>query len=94
MTDHVERRTRPHESRGDPDRPLSETVAEAITAHEDTTVQEDEFRLYDHVDPDALDRLFADGDQLDMTLRIALPNVTVSIWSDDGVDVRVTSRPR
>lgn len=74
------------------DTPLSQTVLEAVEAHEDSELVADEFQLFDHVDPDAIDMLFRDSAGLDVTVQFTLTNVTVSIWSDGGVDVRVTDR--
>ncbi|WP_436910474.1 HalOD1 output domain-containing protein [Halosimplex marinum] len=70
--------------------PLSEAVREAVIAHESASVNGDEFRLYEHVEPDALDSLFRDGADVGVSVRIRLPDVTVSIWGDGGVDIRVT----
>ena len=74
------------------DAPLSQTVLEAVEAHDDSTLAADEFRLFDHVDPEAIDMLFRDSAGIDISVRFDLTNVTVSIWSDGGVDVRVTDK--
>jgi hypothetical protein len=72
--------------------PLSEAVYEAIEAHEDTSLDADELRLFEHVNPDAIDLLFEDVTEVDVEVmvRINLENVAVSIWSDGGIDIRVT----
>lgn len=70
--------------------PLSEAVREAVAAHESSSLDADEFRLYEHVDPDALDMLFTDDAGADVTVQIRLTDVTVGIWSDGGVDIRVS----
>ncbi len=70
--------------------PLSEVVREALEAHESASLSADELDLYDSVNPEAIDDLFRDTDDVDVTVRIELTNVTVSIWEDGGIDVRVT----
>lgn len=72
--------------------PLSEAVLEAVKAHENSSLSADEFGLYDHINPDAIDMLFRDTADVDVTVQIDLENVTVSIWSDGGIDIRVTDR--
>lgn len=74
--------------------PLSEAVREAVQAHENAEALVDEAALYDHVDVEAIDQLFADAGDVSVSAQLHLPNVTVSIWSDGGVDIRVTERPR
>ena len=74
------------------DTPLSQTVLEAVEAHDESTLVADEFRLFDHVDPEAIDILFRDSADLGVSVQFDLTNVTVSIWSDGGVDVRVTDK--
>ena len=76
----------------DEDVPLSEAVREAVEAHENASLSQDEFDLYDHVNPEAIDMLFTDTAGVDVSVQIDLTNVTVSIWSDGGVDIRVTDK--
>ncbi|MFH5801722.1 HalOD1 output domain-containing protein [Haladaptatus sp. CMAA 1911] len=87
MDDHPERR---NYYADDVDTPLSEVVLEAVEAHESASLIEDEFSLYDHISPTAIDMLFEDTDDVSVSVRIHLTNVTVSIWSDGGIDIRVT----
>ena len=70
--------------------PLSVAVREAVAAHERSSLATDEFDLYDHVDPDALDALFGPDSEAAVSVQIYLDDVTVSVWSDGGVDIRVT----
>lgn len=72
--------------------PLSVAVLDAVEAHENTSLSADQFRLYEHVNPDAIDELFTDTSDIDVSVQIHLENVTVSIWSDGGIDVRVTDK--
>ena len=72
--------------------PLSEAVLEAVEAHENSSLVADEFDLYKHIDPKAINLLFKDSADVDLSVRINLENVTVSIWSDGGIDIRVTDK--
>jgi hypothetical protein len=72
--------------------PLSEAVREAIEAHEDSSLSADELELYENINPEALDILFRDTADVDVSIQINLTNITVSIWSDGGVDIRVTEK--
>ncbi|QLH84043.1 HalOD1 output domain-containing protein [Halosimplex pelagicum] len=72
--------------------PLSEAVREAVVAHESVSMSGEEFRLYDHIERDALDSLFRDDADVDVSVQIRLTDVAVSIWGDGGVDIRVTDR--
>jgi hypothetical protein len=72
----------------DAETPLSQAVLEAVEAHESASLSADEFALYEHVNPDAIDMLFKDTD-VPISVRIRLDNVDVSIWSDGGIDIRV-----
>lgn len=74
----------------DDDIALSEAILEAVQAHEGASFDEDEFTLYDHIHPDAIDMLFKDTSGVDISVQIHLTNVTVSLWSDGGIDIRVT----
>jgi hypothetical protein len=74
------------------DVPLSEAVLEAVEAHENASLTADEFTLYEHVDPRAIDLLFKDSTDLDISVQFHLENITVSIWSDGGIDIRVTDK--
>ncbi|PSQ15425.1 hypothetical protein BRD00_14105 [Halobacteriales archaeon QS_8_69_26] len=76
------------------DAPLSEAVLEAVEAHRDDSISVDEFDLYEHVNPRAIDMLFHDTADIEVSVTIDLPDVTVSIWSDGGIDIRVTDREK
>ena len=88
MDDHPERRR----YYPDDDVALSEAILEAVQAHENASFRADEFTLFDHVHPDALDNLFKDTSDVEISVRINLTNVTVSVWSDGGIDIRVTDK--
>ena len=89
MDEHPERRKYYPDEAGTP---LSESVLEAVKAHDNASLSADEFSLYDHINPEALDTLFKDTTDVDISVRINLTNVTVSIWSDGGIDIRVTDK--
>lgn len=71
---------------------LSEAVRQAIEAHEDSSLDADELQLYQHINPGAIDMLFSDTADVDVSVQINLTNVTVSIWGDGGIDIRVTDK--
>ena len=75
---------------GEENVPLSAAVREAIEAHERTSLRTDEFDLYDHVSPDAIDELFRDTDDVGVIVQFHLTNVTVSVWNNGAIDIRVT----
>jgi len=74
--------------------PLSTAIYEAIDAHEDASLTRDELDLFQHVNPEAIDMLFRDSvdGEVDISVRFNLTNVTVSVWSDGGIDIRVTEK--
>lgn len=76
----------------DTDASLSEAILEAVEAHENASVGADEFTLYDHINPDAIDMLFKDTNDVTVSVQIQLTNVTVSIWSDGRIDIRVSDK--
>lgn len=69
---------------------LSQAILEAVEAHESSSLGADELALYESVNPEAIDSLFTDTDDVDISVQINLENVTVSVWSDGGIDVRVS----
>lgn len=74
---------------GEENVPLSEAIREAVGAHESTEPVADGVALRERVDVEALDQLVT-GTDVPVTLQLNLPNVRVSVWRDDGVDIRVT----
>ena len=74
--------------------PLSTAIYEAIDAHEDASLTRDELDLFQHVNPEAIDMLFRDSvdGEVDISVQFNLTNVTVSVWSDGGIDIRVTEK--
>lgn len=78
---------------GEENVPLSEAIQEAVGAHENTEPVVDEVALRERIDVEALDQLVT-GASLPVTLQFRLPNVRVSVWREDGVDIRVTDEDR
>jgi hypothetical protein len=74
--------------------PLSTAIYEAIDAHEDASLTRDELDLFQHVNPEAIDMLFRDSvdGEVDISVQFNLTNVTASVWSDGGIDIRVTEK--
>ena len=80
---------------GDENTPLSAAIYDAIEAHEAASLGEDEFSLFEHVNPDAIDELFTDtgdSDDVEISVQFNLTNVTVAVWSDGGIDIRVSEK--
>ncbi|MFH5802132.1 HalOD1 output domain-containing protein [Haladaptatus sp. CMAA 1911] len=77
---------------GDPETSLSEAVIEALEAHDNASVSADEFILEEQINPDAIDLLFEDTTDVTISVQIHLTNVTIGIWSDGGIDIRVADK--
>ena len=69
---------------------LSETVLEAVEAHEGVDLSRSDFVLFDAIDPDALDRLFRTEADADVVVEFTVDDVRVTLLGDGGVDVRVS----
>ena len=74
------------------DRSLSTAVIKAIEDQQDRDLSKAEFRLYDDVDPDALDELFRADANADTSVQFNTDDVTVTLWGDGGVEIQVTPR--
>ncbi|AHG05345.1 hypothetical protein HALDL1_13045 [Halobacterium sp. DL1] len=74
--------------------PLSTAIYEAIEAHHEATLENDEFGLHEHVNPEAIDMLFTDtgDDDIEISVQFNPTNVTVAVWSDGGIDIRVSEK--
>lgn len=75
----------------DENRALSDAVLEAIEKHQGRDLTKGSFQLYDDVDPDALDRIFREDANADTTIQFDTGDVTVTLWGDGGVEIRVTA---
>lgn len=76
----------------DEEQALSEAVIDAIEAHENIDASREEFVLYEQIDPDALDGLFRPDANADITVKFRIDEVTVTLWGDGGIDIRVTDK--
>lgn len=74
--------------------PLSVAITETVSAHEDPAIGMEEFDLFDHIDPDALNRLFSDSVGIDFSMQFRLADSVVEVWGDGSVDIRVTDADR
>ena len=70
---------------------LSVAVTEMVHESDGVDAGVGEFILYEHIDPDALDRLFAESTSTELVLQFELPSATVEIGRDDGIDICVAN---
>lgn len=66
----------------------SDAVLETVEAHENTSLSADEFPLFEHANPDAIDMLYGTSDAA-VSIRIEREHVSVSVWSAVEIDIRV-----
>ena len=94
MSDNVTRESteRHVESPSDGAVPLSTAILEAIEDHKDEDLQESDFVLYDDIDPDAIDSLFREASSAETSVQFNTDDVTVTLWGDGRVEIRVTDR--
>ncbi|WP_227353748.1 HalOD1 output domain-containing protein [Haladaptatus salinisoli] len=71
---------------------LSTAILEAIEDQKGEDLTEADFRLYDDIDPDALDNLFRNDANADTTVEFNTDDVTVTLRGDGGVEIRVVPR--
>lgn len=71
------------------DRSVSDAILQVIADRKDTDLRNSEFKLYEYVDPDALNELFCDA-ALALIVDFTVDDVHVCCWVDDGVVIRVT----
>lgn len=74
---------------GEENVPLSEAIHEAVGAHVNAEPIVDGVALRERIDVEALDQLVTTT-EVPVTLQFHLPNVQVSVWREDSVDIRVT----
>lgn len=70
-------------------RSLSDAILETIERVRGEDVARSDFRLYDDVNPDALDELFREDADADTTVQFDTDDVTVTLWGDGDVDIQV-----
>ncbi|MFC7213180.1 HalOD1 output domain-containing protein [Saliphagus sp. GCM10025334] len=76
----------------DQDRSLTEAVLDAIEDYKGEDLLRADFVLYEDIDPDALNSLFRPDAQSRTTVTIGTDGVTVELWGNGGVEIRVTDR--
>ncbi len=76
--------------RTDDDGTLSDAVIDAIAAAARDDPRETEFVLYESVDPDALDAVFARGRRRGTALSFEVGDLRVDLRGDDRETVHVT----
>ena len=74
------------------DRSLSDAVLDAIEQQKGHNLIDEDFQLYDDVDPDALDNIFRADASTDTSVQFNTGDVTVTLWGDGSVEIRVTPR--
>ncbi|RBI60290.1 hypothetical protein DMJ13_18275 [halophilic archaeon] len=71
---------------------LSTAIVEQIAEQKGEELPKSDFRLYDDIDPEALDALFRENANSNTTVQFSTDDVTVTLWGDGGVDILVTPR--
>ncbi|WP_227357088.1 HalOD1 output domain-containing protein [Haladaptatus salinisoli] len=74
------------------DQTLSTAVLEAIEKEKGEDLTKAEFRLYDDIDPDALNNLFQKNANANTTVEFSTDDVTVRLWGDGGVEIQIMPR--
>ena len=74
------------------DQSLSTAIIEVIEDQKGRDLSKADFRLYDDIDPDALYSLFRADADASTSVQFNTDDVTVTLWGDGGVEIRVTPR--
>ncbi|WP_408957726.1 HalOD1 output domain-containing protein [Natrinema sp. 74] len=78
----------------DENRPLSAAVLDAVAEHEDIDLMEAEFRLYDVIDPSALNRVFQFNSDVAAGVSFAVGDSYVSLRDiGSGIEIWVSDFP-
>ncbi|MWV39932.1 HalOD1 output domain-containing protein [Natrialba sp. INN-245] len=74
----------------DPGTPASVAIVDELSTLEGTDLTPDEvgFVLYEHVDPEALDRIVSDGDG-DVVVSVAIDDYHVTVSNAGRIRIRV-----
>lgn len=59
-------------------------VLETLAQYNSNDVDDLDFRLYDVIDPDALNKLFSHQPASDLSVEFDIPDGTVTVWNADG----------
>lgn len=71
--------------------PFGEALREAISTHEDATIQDLDM-LSEDFDIEAINRVVSSTAEISIALELRLENVTIDVWNNDAVHVRVTKK--
>lgn len=71
------------------DRPLSEAILDLIEEQREENLIDADFRLYDDINPDALNRLFQEDAEGETLVKFDTGGMTVKLWSDGAIDIHV-----
>ncbi|WP_207587154.1 HalOD1 output domain-containing protein [Halomontanus rarus] len=71
-------------------RPLSQAILELIEEQREENLIDADFRLYDDINPDALNRLFQEDAEGETLVKFDTGGMTVRLWADGAVDIQVT----
>ncbi|WP_187291511.1 HalOD1 output domain-containing protein [Haloterrigena turkmenica] len=78
----------------DENRSLSIAIVEAVAEYENANLMEREFRLYDSINPSALNTLFQSNQEAAVTVSFAVSNSQVFLRDiGDGVEICVSDLP-
>ncbi|GAA0240267.1 HalOD1 output domain-containing protein [Haladaptatus pallidirubidus] len=64
----------------------------ALADHDGTDLSSPEFRLYDYVDPDALDNLFTHRPDTIHSVVLEIDGAMLKIWENEGLYARVLEK--
>ncbi|MFH5802130.1 HalOD1 output domain-containing protein [Haladaptatus sp. CMAA 1911] len=76
----------------DDTRPLSDAVLDAINHQTEKDLQKGEFRLYDHVNPDALDQLFHPHADERVAAMFSAGDLLIIIHGDGWIHIHVEDK--
>jgi Halobacterial output domain 1 len=76
----------------DDTRPLSDAVLDAINHQTKKDLQKGDFRLYDHVNPDALDQLFHPHADARVTAMFNAGDLLIILHGNKGIHIHVQDK--
>ncbi|MFC7216145.1 HalOD1 output domain-containing protein [Saliphagus sp. GCM10025334] len=72
------------------DQALSDAILQVIDVQKDESLTEAEFRLYDDIDPDALNNRFQEDAHGETKVEFYTGGFKVTLWGDAVIDIHVT----
>ncbi|WP_175424301.1 HalOD1 output domain-containing protein [Haladaptatus sp. W1] len=68
----------------------STVIIEALREYDGIDVERGEFRLYDFIDPDALNSIFSHRPTASISIQFDIHETTITVWrTDDTIQVHV-----